>query len=96
LVCLGICLGVSSLYAGDATWTNLLTGVSGAAWGDVGNWTNSAAVNALPDNGSAFLTASAASYAVNYDTAEPSITDLIVENTAPYTTELTISAPLIT
>jgi len=86
----------SLAYAGDATWTNTLTGVTGAAWGEAGNWTNSAGINALPDNGSAFLTASGGSYAVNYDTAEPSITDLIVENTAPYTTDLTISAPLTT
>ena len=82
------------IHAGDASWTNWLAGVTGAAWGDAGNWTNSAGVNALPDNGHAYFMASGASYTVNYDSAQPDIKDLVVENAASYRTDLIVSAPL--
>jgi hypothetical protein len=83
-------------YNGDAAWTNVLTGAMGASWGDAGNWTNSAGINELPDNGNASLSAVGGSYTVNYDSVQPDIKDLVVENTAPYTTDLLISAPLTT
>ena len=77
----------------DAWWTNV-TASAGASWGDANNWVNTAAANMLPGPGSAFLTMTGASYAALYDSVQPAISNLTVENSAPYRTDLIISAPL--
>jgi hypothetical protein len=71
-----------------------MAGAAGALWSDANNWTNAAGLNALPDNGHAYLTAAAASYTVLYDSVQPAISNLTVQNAAPFRTDLVVSAPL--
>lgn len=77
----------------DAWWTNVLAG-AGSSWGDSNNWVNTAGVNVLPGPGSAFLTVGGVSFTALYDSVQPAISNLTVENIIPYRTDLTISAPL--
>jgi hypothetical protein len=77
----------------DAWWTNV-TASAGASWGDANNWVNTAGANMLPGPGSAFLTMLGASYTALYDSVQPAISNLTVENVAPYRTDLIVSAPL--
>ncbi len=77
----------------DAWWTNV-TASAGASWGDANNWVNTAGANVLPGPGSAFLTMPGASYAALYDSVQPAISNLTVENVAPYRTDLIVSDSL--
>ena len=93
---LSICLSVLSLHADEAWWTNVVTGAEGASWGDAGNWVNGSGDNVVPDAGHANLTAVGGSYTVNYDSVQPGVTNLNIENSQPYTTDLVMSAPFTT
>ena len=77
----------------DSWWTNVTTG-AGASWGDTNNWVNAAGANVLPGPGHAYLTVAGASYTALYDSAQPAITNLTLQNTAPNRTALIVSAPL--
>ena len=77
----------------DAWWTNV-TASAGASWGDANSWVNTAGANVLPGPGSAFLTAPGTSYTALCDSVQPAISNLTVQNAAPYRTDLIISAPL--
>lgn len=77
----------------DSWWTNV-TAVAGSSWGDSNNWVNTAGSNVLPGPGSANLTVAGASYTALYDSVQPAISNLTVENVAPYGTDLIVSAPL--
>ncbi len=77
----------------DSWWTNVVTG-AGASWGDSNNWVNTAGANVLPGPGSANFTIAGSSYTALYDSVQPSISNLIIQNTAPYRSDLIVSAPL--
>jgi hypothetical protein len=77
----------------DAWWTNV-TAASGAAWGDANNWANTAGANVLPGPNSAFLTLPGSSYTALYDSVQPAISNLTVQNVSPYRTDVVVSAPL--
>ena len=77
----------------DSWWTNVLAG-AGSSWGDSNNWVNTAGANVLPGPGHANLTVAGASYTALYDSVQPAISNLTVQNVVPYRTGLLISAPL--
>ena len=77
----------------DSWWTNVLTGAV-SSWGDANNWVNTAGANALPGPGSANFTMAGASYTALYDSVQPAISNLLIQNTAPYRSDLIVSAPL--
>jgi hypothetical protein len=77
----------------DSWWTNV-TASAGSSWGDSNNWVNMVGANVLPGPGSANLTVAGASYTALYDSVQPAISNLTVQNAAPYRTDLIVSAPL--
>lgn len=80
-LCAAFCCGF--LNAQVTVWTNL----SGGVWSDAGNWDNG-----VPDNNMASLTRTTASYIVDVRSAPvAAITNLTVQNTAPWTTLLNVN-----
>lgn len=81
-----VLLGLAAASAPAQTiWTQAVSG----SWSDATMWSAG-----VPSNTAALLTATGASYAVQYGSAQPAITNLTLSNSAPYRTELIVSAPL--
>lgn len=86
IVLIGLLIGTGSVaQASDGWWTN----AAGGTWSTVANWSNS-----IPNNGHANLTLGGANYSVAYDSVQPSISNLVVRNSAGYQTTLNMSAAI--
>ncbi len=70
-----------------SAWKNAADG----NWGVAGNWSD----EGVPNANMAHVTNVLASYTVTYDSVQPSFKDLIIENAGAHTTDLLISAPLV-